>query len=153
MEVKIGGRKQTRPFPRHRKGGRVREIAAEQIPGGLVVRGALTRPGAEDGVLHDGELRKDYNKGNGKRRRPVARRLSVGPAGRVQAQGGGDQGHARAAEVRVVRHVGALLPPCRRMCPRAGSASRWSRRTGSTYWYRCRPAAVRRPDRPPGRWP
>jgi len=59
-EVKIRGKKRARPFPRYRREGRrVREIAAEQIPGELVVRGALGRLGAEDDVLHDEELEEE----------------------------------------------------------------------------------------------
>jgi len=55
-EVKIG-KKRARPFPSYGKERRrVQEIAAESIPGGLVVRGALGRLGAGDGVLHNGEL-------------------------------------------------------------------------------------------------
>ena len=58
-KVKIRG-KQAKPFPRYRKEGlRVRGVAAERVPGGLEVRGALARLGAGDGVLHDRELEEE----------------------------------------------------------------------------------------------
>jgi len=85
-KVKIRG-KQARPFPRYRKEGRIREIAAEQIPRGLVVRGALGRLGAEDGVLRNGELEEELQQGGRRRRLATGRLFARAPHNACKLEG------------------------------------------------------------------